>query len=760
MLNNIPTVPGLDDFITEISGSKFFAIRKFPYEWLYPIVFVLMMLTVALKHSFARAYSHRPALRYAAWAMDIALVLAAIAVAVTYLIEIDSVCLIDRFTGERAELVSKSLSEERAFAKSFGLPVPDSVDDPQCLRDTGIWIFAIVGIGIAIFLSYNIKVWGFPLVMVAMLIALYTLVTVGVWYFHGADDINKYFMTKLGGEPRLLIDGRPKLHDIVVNNGSGLLGQFMAVLMDTVFPYIVLGALFGSSAGGKALITIAFRVTRRLRGGPAHAAVVSSALFGTISGGPVVNVLSTGVLTIPMMLKRGFNRVFAGGVEAAASSGGQIMPPIMGVAAFVLSSLTLVPYRDVIIAAAIPAVAYFGCLFLNVVIQARKQGIEAVGEMTEDMILSRQDKLNLMMIVAPIFLILVLLLTPKEAVGCGVIGQLFGVQVILENGRCATENLPWLLRLFQNSAGDAGSAGWWAVILLMGLLFLDPHMRARPRRLFESLSDAGILVSTLYLMFLAVSVIDFCLNFTGLSNFFALDILEWLRSFELGSENAPVFLFFALFVTMLLAILLGMGMPTVPAYINVALLMGPMLVGLGIANFTAHMFIFYFAVASAITPPVAVAAFAAATITNADPMATGFSAVRSGIVMFVIPFVFAFYPELLLIEPAILSPDEGSGVKYIAGYDGSFDVGGVIWLLARLTLAVYLLASALSRFDRKSLAMWEIVARLVFGALLLMADPILQGVGLVAIFLIFGLHHLQVRAGQNEEYSRKIPSSR
>ena len=111
MLNNIPTVPGLDDFITEISGSKFFAIRKFPYEWLYPIVFVLMMLTVALKHSFARAYSHRPALRYAAWAMDIALVLAAIAVAVTYLIEIDSVCLIDRFTGERAELVSKSLSE-------------------------------------------------------------------------------------------------------------------------------------------------------------------------------------------------------------------------------------------------------------------------------------------------------------------------------------------------------------------------------------------------------------------------------------------------------------------------------------------------------------------------------------------------------------------------------------------------------------------------------------------------------------------------
>ena len=245
---------------------------------------------------------------------------------------------------------------------------------------------------------------------VAIAIAAYTMITVLIWYVFGADDMNKYLITKLGGEPRLLMDGRPNVEDILVNNAQGLLGRFMGILLNTVFPYIVLGSLFGISAGGQSLIKIAFLCTRRLRGGPAHAAIVSSAMFGTISGGPVVNVLSTGVLTIPMMLKRGFSKVFAGGVEAAASSGGQIMPPVMGVAAFVLSAMTVVPYREVIIAAVIPALAYFGCLFLSVVFQARKQGIQAVGELTADMKLTRDDWIHLIMIVAPILLILFLLI--------------------------------------------------------------------------------------------------------------------------------------------------------------------------------------------------------------------------------------------------------------------------------------------------------------------------------------------------------------
>ncbi len=528
------------------------------------------------------------------------------------------------------------------------------------------------------------------------------------------------------------MDGRPKVHDILVNSSSGLLGQFMSILLNTVFPYLVLGGLFGASAGGRSLIKLAFRWTRRLRGGPAHAAIVSSAFFGTISGGPVVNVLSTGVLTIPMMLRRGSDKTFAGGLEAAASSGGQIMPPVMGVAGFVLASLTLVPYDEVIIAAVIPAIAYFGCLFLMVVFQARKQGIEAIGELTDDMILDRQDKLNLLMIFGPIVLILGLLVTPKDTVGCGFLAGLAGVD---QSGDCAAAELPWLFEIVRNSAGDAGSAGWWAVLLLLGLLFLDPDVRARPAKVFNALAESGVLMSTLYLMFLAVSVIDFCLNFTGLSGFIAKDMLSSLRTLDISATGAPGFMFLALFVTMLLSVLLGMGMPTVPAYINVALLLGPMLAGLGIAAFTAHMFIFYFAVASAITPPVAIAAFAASTITKAEPMATGFAAVRAGIVMFTIPFVFAFYLELLLIDQALIDPNSSAG-EPLPGYEHGIDWGATAWLVLRLGLALYLVASALSRFDRARLTSVATMLRLTF-AVLLLSRP--EYVHMPAAFAAVGL---------------------
>ncbi|MFD1194461.1 TRAP transporter permease [Seohaeicola saemankumensis] len=752
LVNTIPSIPGLDAFFQDLSGDPAFAIRKFPYQWLYPLAFVLMMAVVALHHSFWADFRAREVgplkLRLGA-VMDVLLVVTALVVALGYMIEIDSICLIDRATGVRADLLARALEEEKEFALLYGLPEPNTVEDPACVQTLGGWIFVIVGGALAVFLGYNVRVWGFPLVAVAIVIAAYTLITVLVWYVFGADDMNKYLITKLGGEPRSLMDGRPNVEDILVNNAQGLMGRFMGILLNSVFPYIVLGSLFGISAGGKSLIKLAFLWTRRLRGGPAHAAIVSSALFGTISGGPVVNVLSTGVLTIPMMLKRGFGRVFSGGVEAAASSGGQIMPPVMGVAAFVLAAMTVTPYREVVFAAVIPALAYFGCLFLTVVFEARKQGIEAVGDKTPDMLLTGQDKLNLVMIFAPILLILVLLVTPKDAVGCGPLGAFLGVEQIWVNGVCRAENLPWIYQLIQNSAGDAGSAGWWALMLLSCLFFLDAEFRKRPGQLIDALADAGVTISTLYLMFLSVSIIDFCLNFTGLSGFIARDVLGMLRAFGPELQTGGVFLFAALFVTMLMAILLGMGMPTVPAYVNVALLMGPLVVGLGIATFTAHMFIFFFAVASAITPPVAIAAFAAASITRADPMATGFSAVRSGVVMFVLPFVFAFYPELLLIDAAKMDPSAppGSGV-FLSGYGPGVDWAALALLLPRLCIGLYLIASALTRYDRQALAGWETALRLVLAVLVLMRDPALFGPGLAVTALYLVWH--SVRAGASK----------
>ncbi|MEO0655462.1 MAG: TRAP transporter large permease subunit, partial [Pseudomonadota bacterium] len=239
-------------------------------------------------------------------------------------------------------------------------------------------------------------------------------------------------------------------------------------------------------------------------------------------------------------------------------------------------------------------------------------------------------------------------------------------------------------------------------------------------------------------------IIDFCLSFTGLPVFLSLDVLAWLNSLNLGGGGSDLFQLIALLMTMLLAVLLGMGMPAVPAYINAALLMGPVLAGLGLSLFTAHMFIFYFAVASAITPPVALAAFAAATITKAEPMATGFSAVKSGIVMFVVPFIFAFYPELLLINEAILDPRATGGTAFLPGYDGGFDPAYFALLIGRLVLALYLLSSALAAFDRRALPAWEIAARLALAALIMVRMDAVWIAALGATAVLFVVHY---RAG-------------
>ena len=738
LINVTPSIPGWDELWKNITGSDFFRVRRFPTEWLYPIVFFWMMLIVVLKHSIWNSWSNKkPLLRKFGLFLDMALVVAAAAISLSYLIELEAVCLIDVFTGDRARLMAEALQAEIDFAELYGLPAPDSADDPACLNTTEDWLPFILFGAIVVFLAYNIKVWGLPLALVSIVIATYTFGTVMNWYWFGAEDQNKYLITILSSEePRSLTSSREFVNDALVNHNAGLLGRFINVLMLLVFPYIILGALFGQCAGGKSLIKLAFSATRNLRGGPAHAAIVSSAMFGTITGGPVVNVLSTGVLTIPMMLKRGFSKVFAGGVEAAASSGGSIMPPIMGVAAFVMASLTGVPYREIIIAAAIPALFYFFCLFLSVVFQARKQNIQAIGKVPDEMRLDSKDRLHLLQIFGPVLLVLVLLLTSKDAVGCSWISVMLGAEIEIVGQTCRATSLPWVIELLKNAAGDAGAAGWWAVILLLILMFLDQEFRAKPKKIFDGLSQAGITISTLYLMFLAVTVIDVCLNFTGLAKFMAVDVLAFLKSLDVSS-NSALFQLFALFLTMLLAVLLGMGIPAVPAYINVALLMGPMLVGLGLANFTAHMFIFYFAVASAITPPVAMAAFAASTITHADPMKTGFSAVKSGIVMFTIPFVFAIYPELLLIDKAVMDPVSG---LFLEGYDGTIQYGWLAVLILRITFALYLVASALAGYDRKALTSIEIIVRLAIAVLVLSKPMEIYAVAIVAGIAVMGIH--------------------
>ena len=738
MINTMPEIPGLQDWAREVTGRPFFRVSGFPPEVFFPPVFLLMMLIVALDASVYRAWKEsRPHLAWLGLLMDAGLILAAFLAAFGFLVEIDSVCLIDQITGERARLIKEAA--ERSAGVIPGISFEAEV--PACQARFGIWIIPLLFTIITLFFLYNVRVWGLPLVAVASIVVLYTVGTALIWIFDLSD--NNFLLTKLGADGGDVTAAAIQKATNVFITPDGFMGRFMDIVVNQVFPYVILGALFGTSAGGTSLIKLAVRLTRHLRGGPAHAAIVSSAMFGTITGGPVTNVLSTGRLTIPMMRRNGFSPQFAGGVEAAASSGGQIMPPVMGVAAFVLVALTAVPYTKVITAAFLPAMAFFFSIFLAVMFQARRERVEAMREIPEDLVMHRQDWLNLVIIFLPILTILFLLLGSKDAVGVGVFAALMPT---------------FVTQIVTNATDDAVSAGWWGVAVLLPLLFLDPETRAKPSKILISLADGGIHISRLFLLLFAMSIISAFLNESGLTGELTRAVTSWLEQAQIlrlfGFEIpivGGVYLMLALTCAMICAIILGMGMPAVPAYVNVALLLGPLLANLGVSFFTAHMFVFYFAVASAITPPVAIAAFAAASITRTEPMRTGIAAVRVGIVMFTIPFVFAWYPELLLIEEAVTITDDMGRRVLIEGYSGTVNLITLTLLGMRLVLALYLMASALARFDRGLLARWEIVLRLLAAVLLLWKAALVMWIGIALALALIAAHALLSRSQQAPE---------
>ncbi|MEL6807889.1 MAG: TRAP transporter fused permease subunit [Pseudomonadota bacterium] len=731
MINTLPEIAGLQAWAREVTGIPLLRISGFATEYFFPPVFFLMMTIVVFDASVYRAWKkEHPERAWLGLLLDLGLLLAAFLGAFGYLVEIDSVCLIDQITGERARLIAEDAANSAGVIPGISF----EAEVPSCQARFGPWTIPLLFIIITLFFLYNVRVWGLPLVIVASLVVLYTVGTAFIWIMDWSD--NNFLLTKLGADGGNVMDAATQKATNVFISPDGFMGRFMDIVVNQVFPYVILGALFGTSAGGTSLIKLAVRLTRNLRGGPAHAAIVSSAMFGTITGGPVTNVLSTGRLTIPMMLRNGFSKYFAGGVEAAASSGGQIMPPVMGVAAFVLVALTAVPYTSVITAAFLPAICFFFSIFLAVMFQARREKVAAMREVPEDLVMERQDWYNLVIIFLPILTILFLLLGSKDGVAEGPLGWIFGADSVL-------------VLTIVNATGDAISAGWWAVAVLVPLLFLDPGTRAMPSRVLVSLAEGGILLSRLFLLLFAVSIIAAFLNESGLTGELTRAVTSWLEKvnvlrlfgFEIPIVGG-VYLMLALVCAMLCAILLGMGMPTVPAYVNVALLLGPLLANLGVSFFTAHMFVFYFAVASAITPPVAVAAFAAASVTGGEPMRTGVAAVRVGIVMFTIPFVFAWYPELLLIEQAVTITNDAGQRALIEGYTGVVDWGQLGLLLARIALCLYLVSSALARYDRLRLAQWEVTLRLLVAVLVLWKTPLVMTVGLVAAALLLVWHHL------------------
>jgi len=377
---------------------------------------------------------------------------------------------------------------------------------------------------------------------------------------------------------------------------NGIFSTPLGVTADFVFLFVLFGALLLTTGAGRFFTDFAFALTGRSVGGPAKTAVIASALMGMLQGSSAANVTTTGPFTIPAMRKAGYEGNFAAAVEAVASSGGQITPPIMGAAVFLMAEYVGIPYAEIMVAAAIPAALYFLAVFITVDLEARRLGLRPMTENVPRMgpILRRHGYLLI-----PVVTMIVI-----------------------------------LLRGYTPAMAGFGSIVALAILSLV----MDPDVRARPHRVFgEAMIDAPKLIASVSVACAVGGVIAGTFTMTGLG----------LRISGIILDASAGVVLVAMLLTMLAALVLGMGMPTSAAYVILAALLAPGLVKLGLEPMAAHLFIVYCAAKSSITPPVAVASYAAAALAGTDPLRTSTIAFRLGISGFIIPFMFAFGPALL-----------------------------------------------------------------------------------------------------------------
>lgn len=383
---------------------------------------------------------------------------------------------------------------------------------------------------------------------------------------------------------------------LAIFSDRGVYGTPIGTSATNVYLFLLFAAFLSVSGADIIFRNIAIAAAGRKRGGPAKMAVIASAFFGTISGSCVANVVSTGAFTIPLMKRNGYPKKFAGAVEAVASTGGQIMPPIMGAAAFVLSDVAGVPYAEVCIAAILPALMYYICLVKMVDLEAVKHNLAGL---SEDEVPNLKESLARgMKLFIPVGVLLFMMLglktTPMKA-------AIFATAAILVTGVLDSKDR-MTLKGVVNGAVAAGKSLCSVV---------------------AACSTAGIVVAVFSL--------------TGLGLKFSNFIVQ------LGSNS----LIPSLILAMLVCAILGMGLPTTAAYIVCATAIAPALTGLGLPILAAHLFLMYFASISAITPPVAVASYAAAGIAEENPMKVGLQAVKLGITGFILPFAFALNPDYI-----------------------------------------------------------------------------------------------------------------
>ncbi|WP_417828618.1 TRAP transporter permease [Thalassospira sp.] len=433
-----------------------------------------------------------------------------------------------------------------------------------------------------------------------------------------------------------------------VYTDAGILGPTTAVSSTYIILFIIFAAFLQASKVGDYFVNFAFSVAGRARGGPAKVAIFASGLMGMINGTSAGNVVATGSLTIPLMKKVGYHKKTAGAIEAAASTGGQIMPPIMGAGAFIMAEITGIPYTDIAIAAVIPAILYFVSIYFMVDFEAAKLGMRGM----------REDELpRLDVMIKQVFLFLPIIIL--------IIALFMGYSVI--------------------------RAGTLATVAAVVVSWLTPN-RVGTRAVAKAFELAGAMSIQIIAVCACAGIIVGVIALTGVGARFS--------NLLLGLAEASQLL--ALVFAMLIAILLGMGMPTTAAYAVAASVVAPGLIDLGIEPLTAHFFVFYFAVVSAITPPVALASYAAAGISGANPMETSVASFKIGIAAFIVPFMF-FYNAAILMDGTYLQIGQAlvtavAGVFLLsAGVQGWFLGRSAVWFLRILLIiaALFMISGGL-----------------------------------------------------------------
>ncbi|MFQ3790158.1 TRAP transporter permease [Halomonas sp. A29] len=460
--------------------------------------------------------------------------------------------------------------------------------------------FIVSAVGVALIMELTRRVAGLALIVITAVFLVYAFAGP---YLPGLLEHRGY---------------SPQRFFTYLYTDNGILGATTAVSSTYIILFITFAAFLQASRVGDYFVNFAFAAAGRTRGGPAKVAVFASGLMGMINGTSAGNVVATGSLTIPLMKKVGYHPRSAGGIEAAASTGGQIVPPIMGAGAFIMAEVTGIPYTEIAVAALIPAALYFLSIYLMVDLEARRGGMQG---------LPRDQLPVFRQMVKQVYLFLPIII---------LVGTLFmGYSVI--------------------------RAGTLAMVSAAVVSWFTPHWMG-PKALLNALSLGARMAIPLIAVCACAGIIVGVIALTGVGARFA--------SMLLGIADTSHLM--ALFFAMCISVLLGMGMPTTAAYAVAASVVAPGLQQIGIPPLVAHFFVFYYAVLSAITPPVALAGYAAAAIANTDPLKTAMTSFKFGLAAFIVPFMFFYSPELLM--------------------QGSW--GGILRVFITASVGIYLLAAS------------------------------------------------------------------